>query len=296
MKQLFRVLPIVLSVGLFGCGNSNNATTTQETTGESNTELTENKDEFVSTLPDTAPVVKLTTDSNFAPYEFKDEYGNVTGFDIELMKQIGENQGFKVEVYDDPWEEVFGNVNNKSRDMVAAAVPYSAERASKYLLSDPYAPLPSTLLYLDKSKNITSLNDLSDLRIGVLDETVQYEYFSSDKIKVKSVEPYITIFAAVQAMVQGEVDAVAEDAGALRYMMRGFTDLAPKYFDYEDIHADSAYKVLVVDKDQPELLEKVNAGLKSIKANGTYATLTTKWFGEDLTQAVSEQEKPKSTS
>lgn len=180
--------------------------------------------------------------------------------------------------------------------MIAAAVPYNPERDRKYLLSDPYAPLPSTILYLDKSKNITSLNDLSDLKVGVLSETVQYDYFSSDEIKVKSVEPYITIFAAIQAMAQGEVDVVAEDVGALRYIMRNFPDLEPKYFDYEDIHADSAYKVLVVDKDQPELLDKINAGLKSIKENGTYAMLTTKWFGEDLTQAVSEQKKPQPSS
>ena len=124
----------------------------------------------------------------------------------------------------------------------------------------------------------------------MLDETVQYEYFSSDKVsKLVGRTLHNRFFAAIQAMAQGEVDAVAEDAGALRYMMKDFADLSPKYFDYEDIHADSAYKVLVVDKDQPELLEKVNAGLESLKENGTYATLTTKWFGEDLTQAVSEQ-------
>lgn len=295
MKQFYRLLPIIVSVGLFGCSNSSNPVV-QDSASKGNTAVTENEETFVSKLPDTAPVVKVASDTDFAPYDFKDEYGNVTGFDIELMRHIGEDQGFKVVNYSDRWEEVFINLDNKTRDMVVAAVPYSAKRDSKYLLSDPYAPLPSTILYIDKSKNITSLADLKDVKIGVLDETVQYDYFSSGEVKVKSVEPYITIFAAIQAMAQGEVDAVAEDAGALRYMMKSFPNLEPKYFDYEDIHADSAYKVLVVDKNQPELLEKVNTGLKNIKADGTYGSLTTKWFGEDLTQAVSEQKKPQSTS
>ncbi len=91
-------------------------------------------------------------------------------------------------------------------------------------------------------------------------------------------------------MAQGEVDAVAEDSGALRYIVSTIPSLQPKYFDYEDIHAEAARKVLVIDKDQPELLAKVNAGLKNLKENGTYATLTTKWFGEDLTPAVLEQQ------
>ncbi len=283
----------MLSVGLFGCGNSNN-TTTQENTSVKAPVATENKQEFVSKLPDSAPVVRVSSDSDFAPYEFKDEYGKLTGFDIELMNYIGEDQGFRVENYTDRWEEMFANLDNKNRDMLAAGIPYSAERDSKYLLSNPYAPLPSTLLYLDNTLNIKSLDDLSNVKIGVLADTIQYEYFSSGQFKVKSVEPYITTFAAVEGMAKGEVDAVVEDSAALRHIMSKLPELQPSYFDYEDIHAQSAYKVLIIDKDQPELLQKVNAGLKSLKENGTYATLTTKWFGEDLTQAVSEQRKPNS--
>lgn len=293
MKTLYKVLPIVLSVGLFGCGNTNNAN--NATTPEISTPaVTETKEEFVSKLPDSAPVVRVSSDSDFAPYEFKDEYGKVTGFDIELMNYIGEDQGFRVENYTDRWEEMFINLDNKNRDMLAAGIPYSAERDSKYLLSNPYAPLPSTLLYLDDTLNITSLDDLSNVKIGVLADTIQYEYFSSGQFKVKSVEPYITTFAAVEGMAKGEVDAVVEDSAALRYIMSKLPELQPSYFDYEDIHAKSAYKVLIIDKDQPELLEKINLGLNNLMNNGTYAMLTTRWFGEDLTSAVLEQKKPQS--
>ncbi|MGP4713631.1 substrate-binding periplasmic protein [Psychrobacter sp. DM8] len=286
MKQLLYIFPVMMSVSLLGCSNSGNPATQEVANSEGTTE-----EEFVSKLPDSAPVVRVASDSDFAPYEFKDEYGNVSGFDIDVMNAIGEDQGFRVENYTDRWEVIFENLDSKNRDMIAAAVPYSAERASKYLLSDPYAPLPSTLLYLDESLNLNSLNDLSNVRIGVLDDTVQHEFFSSGQFKVKSVEPYITTFAAVQAMAQGKVDAVAEDSGALRYIMEDLPSLQPQYFDYEDLTAEAARKVLVIDKDQPELLEKVNAGLKTIKENGTYGKLTTKWFGEDLTSAVLEQEK-----
>ncbi len=287
MKQLYKVFPIILSVGLFGCNNS----TTPESTDLNISRGTGNQNEFVSKLPASAPVVKVSSGSDFAPYEFKDEYGNVKGFDIDLMNYIGEDQGFKVENYTDRWEVMFDRLDNKSRDMLAAGIPYSAERDSKYLLSDPYAPLPSTLLYINQMLELNSLDDLADVRIGVLGDTVQHEYFASGKFKVKSVEPYITTFAAVQAMAQGKVDAVAEDSGALRYIMNDLPDLQAKYFDYEDIHAESARKVLIIDKDQPELLAKVNLGLKNLKENGTYSMLTTKWFGQDLTKDVLDQQK-----
>lgn len=295
MKTLYQALPLIMSVGLLGCGNTNNVNNTTVPESSAPT-ITETKETFVSKLPDSAPVVKVSSDSDFAPYEFKDEYGKVTGFDIELMNYIGEDQGFRVENYTDRWEEMFTNLDNKNRDMLAAAIPYSAERDSKYLLSNPYAPLPSTLLYLDNTLNINSLDDLSNVKIGVLADTVQHEYFSSGQFKVKSVEPYVTTFAAVQGMAKGEVDAVAEDSAALRHIMSELPELQPHYFDYEDIHAESAYKVLIIDKDQPELLKKVNAGLKNLIDDGTYAMLTTRWFGEDLTVDVLEQRKPKPKS
>ncbi|MGP9518628.1 substrate-binding periplasmic protein [Psychrobacter sp. AOP7-C1-14] len=287
MMQLYRALPFLLSVGLFGCGNSS----TQESVSSTGSSVTENTDHFVSKLPDTAPTIKVGTEANYAPYEFKDEYGNVTGFDIELMQHIGENQGFKVEVYNDPWEGLFDNLDNKSRDMVAAGLTYSSERARKYLLSDAYAPLPTSLVYLDDSLNIKSLNDLGTLRVGVLTSSEPYEYFAQGKYQLGSLEQYPTTFAAVEAMAQDKVDAVVDDSGVLRYTLNDLPSLQPKYFDYESIRADGARKVFLVDKAQPDLLKKVNAGLKGLKEDGTYAKLTTKWFGTDLTEVSLQQQK-----
>lgn len=285
MKQLYRALPIVLSVGLFGCGN-----TTQDNANAAGATVTENKDNFVSKLPDSAPVIKVGTEANYAPYEFKDEYGNVTGFDIELMQYIGEDQGFKVEVYNDPWEGLFDNLDSKNRDMIAAGLTYSTERASKYLLSDAYAPLPTSLVYLDESLNIQSLNDLSRLRVGVLSNSEPYEYFMQGNYQLGALEQYPTTFAAVEAMAQDKVDAVVDDSGVLRYTLNDLPSLKPQYFDYEDIKADGARKVFLINKNQPDLLKKVNLGLKELKEDGTYAKLTTKWFGTDLTKASLQQQ------
>lgn len=286
MKLLYRALPIILSVGLFGCGNSS----TQDNANAAGATVTEHKDSFVSKLPDSAPVIKVGTEANYAPYEFKDEYGNVTGFDIELMQYIGEDQGFKVEVYNDPWEGLFDNLDSKNRDMIAAGLTYSTERANKYLLSDAYAPLPTSLVYLDESLNIQSLNDLSRLRVGVLSNSEPYEYFMQGNYQLGALEQYPTTFAAVEAMAQDKVDAVVDDSGVLRYTLNDLPTLKPQYFDYEDIKANGARKVFLINKNQPDLLKKVNLGLKELREDGTYAKLTTKWFGTDLTKASLQQQ------
>jgi len=285
MRIVYQLLPVILSVGLVSCGQ------TAQSEKAQTTEETSNKEEnFVSKLPDSAPVVKVGTEANYAPYEFKDEYGNVTGFDIELIRAIGENQGFKIEIYNDPWEELFTNLDNKSRDMVAAGITYSDERASKYLLSNAYAPLPTTISYLDDKLNIQSLDDIKGLKIGVLSQSAPYQFFLENSHGISALEQYPTIFSAVQAMAQNKVDAVASDSGVLRYTMNDLPDLNVKYYDYEDISADGAQMVFMIDRSKPELLNKINTGLQGLRDDGTYAKLTTKWFGTDLTKTSIEQQ------
>ena len=288
MTMLYRVLPMIVSVGILGC---NNATPPDTAAASANTNTPNTEDSFVSTLPESAPVVRLSADANYAPYGFKDEYGNVAGFDIELVRRIGEDQGFKVEVYSDLWKDAFDNIDNNSRDMIAAGASYSGARASKYLVSDSYLPLPTSIVYLDSALDIQSLNGLSDIRVGVLGEAVQYDYFTQGNFAVKAVEPYPTLFMAIQAMAQGKIDAVAGDLGVLRYTLADLPTLQPKYFNYEGLDTDNARKVMYFDKNQPELQSKINLGLKNLKADGTYGTLTKKWFGEDLTQAALKQQQ-----
>ena len=285
MRIIYKALPFVLGVSLFGCDQKLHTEEQSVTTKEQSSSETD----FVSTLPDSAPIVKVGTEANYAPYEFKDEYGNVTGFDLELIRAIGEEQGFKVEVYNDPWSELFNNLDSGSRDMIAAGTTYSEERSSKYLLSNEYVPLPSTLVYLDDTLNIKSLEDINGLRLGVLSNSAPYRLFTEGGYSLKSLEQYPTTFLAVQAMAQDKVDVVAGDSGVLRYTMNDLPKLTPKYFDYEKLSDNGARKVFLIDKGQPELLQKVNSGLKDLKDSGGYGELTIKWFGKDLTKNAQTQ-------
>ena len=110
MMQLYRVLPVILSVGLFGCGESS----TQENTS---TPVTENKDSFVSELPDTAPTLKVATTGTMPPFSFQDDYDNMQGIDIDSIRAIGEEQGFKVEFYKETWQNMFDSVASGGRDI-----------------------------------------------------------------------------------------------------------------------------------------------------------------------------------
>lgn len=296
MKHFY--FPLLLSIGLIGCSDKQPLTTDETAVTDpaqntdqaqsTSTPSTEQQDEFVSALPADAPVIKVGTEANYAPYEFKDNYGKVTGFDIDLIREIGEHQGFKVEVYNDPWEDVFTNLENGSRDMVAAGLAYSDERQQKYGVSQSYAPIPSSLVYVNPDIKINTIGDMKALKVGALTDSAQFNHFNDNHL-ASSVEPYDTVFLAVQSMVQGKIDAVAADDGVLRYTMSTLPDMAPKFFAYESITDNSAQKIYVVDKKNKQLLDKLNAGIEQVKSDGTYKKLTEKWFQQDLTPKLIEQ-------
>ncbi|WP_230657946.1 substrate-binding periplasmic protein [Psychrobacter sp. I-STPA10] len=293
------ILPIFFGLSLVGCNQKNDVNQTPEAQTETTTEVAtetstpSDNEATVSSLPDDAPTLIVGTDANYPPYELKDDKGNPIGFDIDLIHAIGEKEGFKVEILDSPWEEVFTNLENGNRDLIVAGITHSAERESKYLLSSPYVPLPNTIAYLNDNLKINNVEDLKGLKLGVLESSSPYRFFSANNPGLAAIEQYPTIYLTIQAMLQGKVDAVAGDSGVIRYTLNNMDlgDSKPKYFNYEGLEESGARKVMIIKKDNPELLVQINEGLAAIKEDGTYAKLTEKWFGYDLTPELDKQEQ-----
>lgn len=296
MKAIGRFMAIFFAAGLLGCSPTQSPEN-QSANGQSESDIKLQADrtlandslEAISALPNAAPTIKVATDISHSPYGLKDERGQVTGFDLALLRAIGENQGFKVEIYNDDRDELLAHLSEHRYDMLAAGLTYREALASDYLLSDTYLPLPTTLVYLNDDLTITSYNDLFGLRLGILSEGAANNFFSQNNFGLTSITPYPSLYLALQAMAQGKIDAVAGDSGVLRYLLSDLPELTPKYFDYGNLSDPEAKKVFVVRVDQPELIEKLNLGLANLQQSGVYGELTRQWFGQDLTPAALEQ-------
>ncbi len=282
MMQLYRVLPMVLSVGLFGCGNS----ATQENANATGTPATETKDSFVSKLPDTAPVFKVATTGVTPPFSFQDDYGNMQGIDIDAIRAIGETQGFKVEFYKEPWVELFDSVESGSRDMALAGISYKPERDAKYGLSDSYFFNPSALMYKNTNLNIQKLEDIKGLKVGGMEggksigqviEVGGYSELVSDQ----------TPFLLFEQLVQGKVDVIANDSIIWRYIAKGHPDSKVTIVPYETESDPAAQQVILMAKGNTKLINNINEGITKLKAKGTFEEIEARWLGEDTSTDTS---------
>ena len=284
MKQMYRVLPIVFSVGIFGCNNASTpesttetSTTEASTTTDTTSTVKEGQETFVSSLPDTAPVYKVATTGNLAPYSLQDDYGNMQGIDIDIIRAIGEDQGFKVEFYRETWQNLFDSVASGDRDLAISGISYNDQRNEKYGLSMPYYFNPSAIMYKTGEHQINGLNDLKGLRVGVLEgakQTDQMEAVGGQQ----SITGYATGFLLYENLVKSNIDAALLDAPILQYTAKNHPDYDVTIVPYEAESDPSSQSVVLMAKGNDQLINTINEGITNLKQQGIIQEIESRWL------------------
>lgn len=288
MKPLFRVLPIVLSVGLFGCGNSS----TQENANTNSTKKIENKDSFISKLPDTAPIVKVATTGTMPPFSFQDDYGNMQGIDVDSIRAIGEEQGFKVEFYKETWQNMFDTVESGARDLAISGISYKDDRNTRYGLSQPYFFNPSAMMYAEGKLNAKSLQDLKGSRIGAMEAAKPVDQLNEIGGYEDSLTTNTTAYLLYEDLVQDRVDVILHDMPILQYTAKNYPEYKVNIVPYEGEDNPSAQQVVLMAKENTQLINTINEGIEKLKARGTFKEIEEKWLG--VTEPTTDSE-PTST-
>ena len=281
MKQLYRILPVVLSVGIFGCSNSS----TPESTAAENPPA-EGQEEFVSSLPDSAPVLKVATTGTMPPFSFQDDYGNMQGIDIDSIRALGEEEGFKVEFYKETWQNMFDTVESGSRDLAISGISYKDERDAKYGLSQPYFFNPAAIMYAKPELNINSLDDLQGKNISAMEGSKQVDQ-AQQMGKYNNFSTRTTAFLLYEDLMQGKVDAILHDLPILQYTAKNHPEQKVTIVPYEGQDNPSAQQVILMAKGNTELINKINDGITKLKAEGKFKEIEARWLGETTSPTAS---------
>ncbi|MBO1530296.1 transporter substrate-binding domain-containing protein [Psychrobacter sp. F1192] len=276
MKQLYQALPIVLTIGLFGCSNS----TTQENTSKTTAPpATENEDTFVSELPDSAPIVKVATTGTMPPFSFQDDYGNMQGIDIDSIRAIGEEQGFKVEFYKETWQNMFDTVESGGRDLAISGISYKDDRNTRYGLSQPYFFNPSAMMYAEGKLNAKSLKDLKNSKIGAMEAAKPVDQLNELGGYEDNLTTNTTAYLLYEDLVQDRVDVILHDMPILQYTAKNYPEYKVTIVPYEGEDNPSAQQVILMAKENNQLIDTVNEGIEKLKAKGTFKEIEEKWLG-----------------
>lgn len=73
-------------------------------------------------------VLKVGTEGTYSPFSYQDG-GSLTGYDVEVIKAVGDKLGRKVEFVQTPWDAIFAGLESKRFDLVANQVTVNPDRA-----------------------------------------------------------------------------------------------------------------------------------------------------------------------
>lgn len=219
----------------------------------------------------------MATNAQFPPYEMVADGDGVngTGFDgidIEIAAAIAEKLGLELQVDDMDFDAALTAVQQGKCDFVLAGLTYNEERAQLMTFSDSYAQGVQAIIVKDGS-DIATADDLANAgMIGTQRGTTGYLYCTDD-FGEDHVAAYDSGAAAVQALLNGQVDAVVIDkmpAETFAAENDGLKVLDTAYTT-EDYCA-------AVAKDNEALVKEVNAVLAELKADGTLDQIVAKYI------------------
>ena len=234
MKKIFLVLTLLI-FGVMSCGKKDN--------GEKK--------------------LRVGLNAIFAPFEYV-ENGKITGFDVDMINEIGKNLGYKIEIIDQSFDGLIPSLKAGKIDIIVSGMSSTVDFTDDYFISK------ETYLRRKGDKSVTP-NSLSGKKIGVQLGTIQE--IEARTIKGATVVPNESTVNIILDLKAGKIDAIIlEKPVATEYMKKN-----PEMEIFDEKPASIGMAMAIDKGKNPELIKQINAELKKMRENGKYDELIKKY-------------------
>ena len=263
----------VAALALTACGGSSStASSAAASSVASSAAASSEAASAAATELTTVEAGKLTmaTNAAFPPYEMTTDAGEFEGIDIETAQAIADKLGLELQIDDMDFDAALLSVQQGKADIVMAGVTVTDERKAVMDFSDSYATGIQSII-VPEGSDIASPDDLAGKKIGTQRGTTGYIYCSDD-FGDENVVAYDDGLTAVQALNNGQVDAVVIDNAPAQEFIAANPGL--KILDTS--YAEEDYAIGMAKGSSLE--DAVNAALKELKADGTLQAIVDKYI------------------
>jgi octopine/nopaline transport system substrate-binding protein len=252
--------------------------------------------------------VRIATEGAYAPWNFMDSSGKLSGYEIDLANDLCSRMKVECELIAQDWAGLFPGLNAGKYDMVMASVGVTEKRKETLSFSNFYAYQSSKFAVLKSNslaKTVPDSNAMVDLDnmtpesnkaldalkkafsakvIGAQTATNQYKFLDANFKDIAEIRDYKTAEQTDLDLSAGRIDALLVSTTYLKPLMatdkgKDLALIGPffrgKYFP---IGNAAAFR-----KDQDkELVQMFNAALETAIKDGTVSKLSLKWFKYDV--------------
>ncbi len=216
------------------------------------------------------------TNAEFPPFEYVTDSGEPDGFDMALIKAVGDKMGKKVEIQNMEFDSLVSSIGSKI-DMAIAGMTVTEERQKTVNFSDPYYTAVQYVIVPTDSA-IAGADDLQGIRIGVQLGTTGD--FIASEISGSTISRYNKAVDAVNDLLNGRLDCVIIDKNPAETFVGMHSDEL-KTIEGEAFEFEEESYAIAMPKNDNELTDAVNAALSELKADGTYDSLVKQYIEEN---------------
>ena len=273
-KILAFTLMSVMVLSMTACGSKETAPAEEAITEEATTEAAAEETATEEAAPAEAAGGQLimATNAEFPPYEYR-EGDQIVGIDADIAAAIAEELGMELVIEDMQFDSIIAAVQSGKADIGVAGMTVTEDRLATVNFSTPYTQAAQVIIVKSDSE-ITTPDALTGKTIGVQLGTTGDIY--AEDIEDATIDRYNKGFEAVQALLQGKVDAVIIDREPANVFVEQNEGL--KVVDEEFTVEDYA---ICIAKDNTDLLEKINAALATLQESGKLDEIKAKYINAE---------------
>ena len=246
----------IMTMGLVGCGSSNN------------TSAAGNKNDLLETIQDKGKVV-VGMSADYAPYEFHyiDENGKdvIGGFDVDIANEIASKLGVELVIQEMDFDALVTALPAGKVDLVISGMNPTEERAKVVDFSEVYYNSQHGILVraedVDKYKTFA---DLEGAKVGAQLGSTQ-EQIAKNEIPNADLQLLANVNNLILELKSGKVDAIIMEKPVAQMAVKSNPELAVGQPIYEE---ESGGNAVGIAKNNPELLAKVNEVIKELNETG----------------------------
>ena len=263
----------VAALALTACGGSSSTASSAAASSVASSAAASSEAASAAADLTTVEAGKLTmaTNATFPPYEMTTDNGTIEGIDVETAQAIADKLGLELQVDDMDFDAALLSVQQGKADIAMAGITVTDERKAVMAFSDSYATGIQSVI-VPEGSDIATADDLAGKKIGTQRGTTGYLYCSDD-FGEDAVVAYDNGLTAVQALNNGQVDAVVID----NEPAKAYVESNPGLKILDTSYAEEDYAI-GMNKSNTALLEAVNAALEELKADGTLQAIVDKYI------------------
>lgn len=214
-------------------------------------------------------------DATFAPMGFRDESGELVGFDIDLAKEVAKRMGVEAKFKPCEWDGIIFDLKSKNIDMVWNGMSVTEQRKKQVAFTEPYL-VDGQIIFTKSGTAPAKVSELAGKVVGVQLGSSGALAVERNPIasQIKEIKKYATNVEALLDLEAGRTDAVVMDSISGKYYNSKKNTLT-----YSEESLSDEYFAVAIRKDDKALLEEINKQIDAMKADGTFDEISKKWLG-----------------